>query len=438
MSANWIKKLTESDSRLHKEDVLKQALELSVLGNEDADRFLSFVKVAYDPMVTFGIKQIPTTNNISTANNPWQDFADLLYQLKRRELTGHAARDAVAAISQRFTSDDWNNFCVGVLTKDLRAGISDKTINKICKRTKYEVPIFGCQLATSCEDRPEMIGVKRLEPKLDGVRVLMICSPTGVLSYSRNGKIFENFGHIEQQLLDHMPELVARTGHDNFVLDGEVVGESFQALMKQARKKEGAQATDCVFHVFDFIPMVDFTRGHWNAPLKTRLKMGLEKIEWTVDKMPNVELLTSHTVDLDTSEGRDQLERYARDSVEQGYEGIMIKSLEAPYECKRNTFWLKWKPTITVDLPIVDMEEGTGRNSGRLGAFICSGWDGDRQITVNVGSGFSDEDRDDYWQNRSTVIGRTAEVLCDSVTKNQDGTYSLRFPRFVRFRDDKA
>lgn len=438
MSANWIKKLTESDSRLHKEDVLKQALELSVLGNEDADRFLSFVKVAYDPMVTFGIKQIPTTNNISTADNPWQDFADLLYQLKRRELTGHAARDAVAAISQRFTSDDWNNFCVGVLTKDLRAGISDKTINKICKRTKYEVPVFGCQLATSCEDRPEMAGVKRLEPKLDGVRVLMICSPAGVLSYSRNGKLFENFGHIEQQLLDHMPELVARTGHDNFVLDGEVVGESFQALMKQARKKEGAQATDCVFHVFDFIPMVDFTRGHWNAPLKTRLKMGLEKIEWTVDKMPNVELLTSHTVDLDTSEGRDQLERYARDSVEQGYEGIMIKSLEAPYECKRNTFWLKWKPTITVDLPIVDMEEGTGRNSGRLGAFICSGWDGDRQITVNVGSGFSDEDRDDYWQNRSTVIGRTAEVLCDSVTKNQDGTYSLRFPRFVRFRDDKA
>lgn len=437
MSANWIKKLTESDSRLHKEDVLKQALELSVLGNEDADRFLSFVKVAYDPMVTFGIKQIPTTNNISTADNPWQDFADLLYQLKRRELTGHAARDAVAAISQRFTSDDWNNFCVGVLTKDLRAGISDKTINKICKRTKYEVPVFGCQLATSCEDRPEMVGVKRLEPKLDGVRVLMICSPAGVLSYSRNGKLFENFGHIEQQLLDHMPELIARTGHDNFVLDGEVVGESFQALMKQARKKEGAQATDCVFHVFDFIPMVDFTRGHWNAPLKTRLKMGLEKIEWTVDKMPNVELLTSHTVDLDTSEGRDQLERYARDSVEQGYEGIMIKSLEAPYECKRNTFWLKFKPVYDYDLIVVDMEEGTGRNSGRLGAFICEGTDDNKFIRVNVGSGFSDEQRDEYWKNKDAIIGKMAVILADAITKNQDGNYSLRFPRFKWFRDDK-
>jgi DNA ligase-1 len=282
-----------------------------------------------------------------------------------------------------------------------------------------------------------MSGVKRLEPKLDGVRVLMICSPTGVLSYSRNGKLFENFAHIEQQLLDHMPELIARTGHDNFVLDGEVVGKSFQALMKQARKKEGAQADDCVFHVFDFVPMMDFTRGHWNAPLKTRLRTALDRIEFTVDKMSNVELLSSITVDLDTSEGKNQLERYARDQVDLGYEGIMIKSLDAPYECKRSTFWLKWKPTITVDLQIVDMEEGTGRNSGRLGALVCSGTDHGKHITVNVGSGFSDDNRTEYWQHRGDVVGRIAEVLCDSITQNQDGTYSLRFPRFVRFRDDK-
>jgi DNA ligase-1 len=153
--------------------------------------------------------------------------------------------------------------------------------------------------------------------------------------------------------------------------------------------------------------------------------------------MPNVELLPHIMVDLDTGEGRDQLMRYAKDNVNAGFEGIMIKDINSPYECKRNTFWMKWKPTITVDLEVIDLEEGTGRNVGRLGALVCSGVDDGKTITVNVGSGFTDGDRDSLWGNRSLVIGRTVEILCDVITQNQDGTYSLRFPRFVRFRDDK-
>jgi len=115
----------------------------------------------------------------------------------------------------------------------------------------------------------------------------------------------------------------------------------------------------------------------------------------------------------------------------------MIKNVDAPYECKRNTSWMKWKPTLSVDLQVIGVEEGTGRNVGRLGALVCNGVDDGKEITVNVGSGFSDEDRDDYWANSNLIIGRTAEILCDIITQNQDGTYSLRFPRFVRFRDDK-
>ena len=108
--------------------------------------------------------------------------------------------------------------------------------------------------------------------------------------------------------------------------------------------------------------------------------------------------------------------------------------IDAPYECDRNTFWMKWKPTITVDLQVVGVQEGTGRNKSRLGALICAGVDDGKEIEVNVGSGFSDEDRDDYWINSNVIIGRTAEILCDVITQNQDGSYSLRFPRFKTFR----
>jgi len=444
MSASWINKLNESDSRLHKEDIILQALEASVLGSTNAQIFLGLTKACYNPYVTFGVRKVSDTVGIVDAENPWSEFNTLLTMLSQRDLSGNAALDAINEMSERFDSIEWNTFCAPVIRRDLRAGISDKTINKICKKTQYEIPIFGCQLATNSEGRPEMKGTKRLEPKLDGVRVLMMVIPGAsegitTVCYSRNGKVFDNFGHIEKQISDNFVK-IAR-GHQNalingFVLDGEVIGNTFQELMRQARRKTDVQADDSVFNIFDIIPLSDFREGHWNAQLRKRIAI-LEHIRHVVDTMPNVELLPHIMVDLDTAAGKDQLERYAKDNVNAGFEGIMIKELEAPYICKRSTDWMKWKPTLTVDLEVVGVEEGTGRNLGRLGALVCHGVDDGKEITVNVGSGFSDTDRDDYYTNRNLVIGRTAEVLCDVITQNQDGTYSLRFPRFVRFRDDK-
>jgi len=448
MSASWINKLNESDSRLHKEDVIKQALEASVLGSTNSQVFLGFLKACYNPYVVFGVKQIPDTVGIIDAENPWSEFNELMLQLSQRRLTGHAARDAINEMSERFNSVEWNTFLAPVLRRDMRAGISDKTINKICKGTDYEIPIFGCQLATNSEGRPEMKGTKRLEPKLDGVRALFTVIPSDfgvtVVCYSRNGKVFENFGHIENQIHDNWTKMVracngvdqGRSLVDGFVLDGEVIGNTFQELMRQARRKTGAQADDSVLNIFDIIPLADFRRGHWNAQLRKRIQL-LDAMRPIVDTMPNVELLPHIMVDLDTAAGKDQLERYAKDNVIAGFEGIMIKELEAPYQCKRSTDWMKWKPTITVDLEVIGVEEGTGRNLGRVGALVCAGVDDGKEIHVNVGSGFSDTDRDNLWADRNLVIGRTCEILCDVITQNQDGTYSLRFPRFVRFRDDK-
>ena len=448
MSASWINKLNESDSRLHKEDVIKQALEASVLGSTNSQVFLGLLKACYNPYVTFGVKQIPETVGIIDAENPWTEFNELMVQLSQRRLTGHAARDAIQEMAERFDSNEWNTFLAPVLKRDMRAGISDKTINKITKGTDYEIPIFGCQLATNSEGRPEMKGTKRLEPKLDGVRALFTVIPSDfgvtVVCYSRNGKVFENFGHIEDQIHDNWTKMVracnstdqGRSLIDGFVLDGEVIGNSFQELMRQARRKSDAQADDSVLNIFDIIPLQDFRRGHWNAQLRKRIAL-LDAIRPVIDTLPNVELLPHIMVDLDTAAGKDQLERYAKDNVNAGFEGIMIKELEAPYQCKRSTDWMKWKPTITVDLEVVGVEEGTGRNLGRVGALVCAGVDDGKEIHVNVGSGFSDTDRDNLWADRNLVIGRTCEILCDVITQNQDGTYSLRFPRFVRFRDDK-
>jgi DNA ligase-1 len=439
MAADWIRDLESSDSRLHKEAVIEKALMAARLGSSSAQCFLYNCYLALNPFFVYGVKKVAESSGLTDRENPWVSFWALCESLRTRSVTGGDARGAIDAMMARFDSEQWNGLARRVLIKDLRCGVSEKTINKICTNSEWAIPTFECQLAQDSGDHPRKLkGNKRLEVKLDGVRVLAMCyARSGTVNLmSRNGKAFTNFDHIEQQLIPHIKRISTRMFNSatDFVLDGEIVGESFQALMRQAQRKKDADAADSIYHVFDVLPMEDFYRGHWNAQQRRRLDR-LESIrEILADYCPSVEIMPGMTVDLDTAEGHDIMRRFADASVEQGYEGIMIKDLEAPYECKRSSFWMKWKPTITVDLNIVGFEEGTGRNLGRLGALICEGEDSGRVIRVNVGSGLRDGDRDEFWSSRVDLLDRVVEVEADAVTQNQDGTYSLRFPRFVRFR----
>ena len=90
----------------------------------------------------------------------------------------------------------------------------------------------------------------------------------------------------------------------------------------------------------------------------------------------------------------------------------------------------------TDDAVVVDTEEGTGRNAGKLGALVVEGKDDGKFIKTNVGSGLTDTDRETFWKAKDELIGQVIEVRADAITQNQDATdtWSLRFPRFLRFR----
>jgi DNA ligase-1 len=440
VAADWIHDLESSDSRLHKEAVIEKALVASRLGSSSAQCFLFNCYQALNPYYVYGVKKVPESNSLTNRENPWVEFWALCEALRTRSVTGNKARDHIEDMMNRFDSEQWNDMARRVLIKDLRCGVSEKTINKVCKNSEYAIPVFSCQLAQDSTDQPKkMKGIKRLEVKLDGVRVLAVVSGNAVTLYSRNGKEFENFPQIVEAIEQHRTAFrwgLASGGR--FVLDGEIVGESFQKLMKQAHRKSDAKTDGMVYHIFDIIPLDDFERGHWNAQQYKRLEFLDRAIEPLREQTTCLRIMPGLNVDLDTAEGHDIMRRFADDAVAQGYEGIMIKDVGAPYECKRTDFWMKWKPTITVDLEIVGFEEGTGRNLGRLGAIICEGVDDGRNIRVNVGSGLTDSNRDEYWNARDDILGHLVEVQADAVTQNQDGSYSLRFPRFLRFRDFDA
>ena len=436
MAAGWIRDLESSDSRIHKEKVIEKALMAAKLGSADAQCFLFNCYQAYNPFYTFNVKQVPETAGLTHMPNPWPRFWALLEDLRTRGISGHRARDAIQACAEQFDSDEWNSLARRVLIKDLRCGISEKTINKVVGKTEYKIPVFSCQLAQDSTDQPKKLrGIKRLECKLDGVRVLAVVSGSACTLYSRNGKEFENFPQIAEAILDQRKAFQwGRGTGGHFVLDGEIVGESFQKLMKQAHRKSDSETSGMVYHIFDILPLDSFKEGHWNAQQYKRIEWLESARSILSEETACLRIMNGLDVDLDTAEGHDIMRRYAEDAVAEGFEGIMIKSMDAPYQCKRSDFWMKWKPTITVDLTIVGFEEGTGRNEGRLGAIIYEGVDNERNIRVNVGTGYSDSDRDEFWAARDRLLGVIGEIEADAVTQNQDGTYSLRFPRHKRFR----
>ena len=222
------------------------------------------------------------------------------------------------------------------------------------------------------------------------------------------------------------------------VFDGEVMSASFQDLMKQVHRKSDVEAGDAVLNLFDMLSLDEFKAGVGAYPQSDRSAILSNWYEPIKDHMPNVTVVGQELVDLDTPEGRARFTEINKAAIDGGYEGIMIKDPDAGYECKRGRAWMKLKPFIEVSLAVVEVEEGTGRNEGRLGALICEGVDNERHIRVNVGSGLTDSDRDVFWADRNSILGHLVEVQADAVTQNQDGTYSLRFPRFMRFRDFEA
>jgi DNA ligase 1 len=423
-----ISSLEDHPSRLNKEAILEAAME------EGLDEFFEGVRMALDAMVTFGVKAVPERSDVLTGQGlDWPTFKVLADQLINRELTGHAARDAIELAMSVATTAQWNGFYRRILIKDLRCGVSEKTVNKVAKDfPQYAVPVFTCQLAhDSANHEKKMTGVKQIEIKLDGVRVITIIQGNKVEMFSRNGKQFHNFGHIIAEL-----EAVIKDYPVPYplVLDGEVMSANFQDLMKQVHRKDTVQNSDAVLHLFDTIPLGCFKNGVWEKPQSFRSEITKFWVEDHKDVLKHVQALEWETVDLDTPEGNKRFVELNKAAVDGGYEGVMIKDVDAPYECKRSHAWLKAKPFIEVTLSITELEEGTGRNEGRLGAFVCAGQDDGKDILVNVGSGFTDEQRSTFWHTRAALIGHLVEVRADAVTQNQDGTYSLRFPRFKTFR----
>ena len=414
-----IQELESDNSRLKKEAIIRR--------ESDADniRFFDGACMALDGFRTFGIQKVPVAKK-DGPGIPEAEFLSVLKQMEERELTGDSMRGMVQDLCDRSKMEEWNDWYRRILIKDLRCGVTHKTINKHSTMT---VPVFECMLADdSKKHEKKMTGEVYVEPKLDGVRVITICDvdKDEVKMFSRNGKELNNFPKILQQfdeMLDQMGE--------SMVFDGEVMSDDFQTLMREIHRKGGAKTDDAVLNVFDCLPLDYFKMGEYEMTLAKR-KQILDDFGFG----PNISRVEYVKMNLSDDDGQKMFADYNKLCIDKGFEGIMVKPIVGSYECKRSSLWLKVKPFIEVSLTVKDVEEGTGRNVGKLGALIVEGNDMDKFIKTNVGSGLTDNDREEFWKAKEKLIGQVVEVRADAITQNQNAKdeWSLRFPRFLRFR----
>ena len=423
MNDPWkiIKELESDNSRLFKEGVVENNL-----NNLDFQEGLS---MCLDPLVTFGVKQIPESEQDGDGLK-WDDFKKDVDLLIERERTGHAARDLIIDLMSSAKKDQWNDWYRRILIKDLRCGVSEKTVNNVAKRMdlEFRVPIFSCMLAHDGAKHPKKIkGDCLVEYKYDGVRVIAIVKNGKATLYSRNGKIFHNFPHIENAL--------SKPEYNNIVFDGEVMSDDFQALMKQVYRKSGAQTDDAYLALFDILPLKEFNEGKSKLSSIER-KKELNKLSRSFENA--IKLVDYEVINFDKKNGQDKFASMNKEALEKGFEGLMIKPNDNYYECKRSHAWLKIKPFIEVTLKIIDIQEGTGKHSGKLGAFHVEGDDDGKFFSLSVGSGLTDEEREKFWASKDKLIGRLVEIRADAITQSIEGEhYSLRFPRFKNFRGFK-
>ena len=371
--------------------------------------FRSLLSYTYNPFLKYRIKKLPWTGKgEATVMDSWGILELILLNLANG--TNSKGQQAKVQTTIEWLRPEEAELFKCILTKDLRAGISAITINKV----------FPGLIPVSDAMKAKLFEVKRFKPgmlgsvKLDGLRCLYVDEQL----YTRNGKKILGVEHI-------IKELLSKGIHSD--LDGEILipGARFDKVSGSLRSFNNSP--DAKFFVFG-APDVERPFTEVYQELEERAKANYWSM--SVSKPTTITLVKHiplHTVD--------EVKKQYTTALNAGFEGLVLKTPDHIYQPgKRSSDWLKLKPTLSKDLPIIGFFEGEGRLTGTLGGVDIKHVSefGDLVI-VKVGSGFTDALRDEIWNNQSRYLGKTIEVKYQEET--EDG--SLRHPRFKSFRPDK-
>ena len=419
-----LEKLESDNSRLFKEELLEK--------HKDNDLLRRVFSTVGDPYINFYVNKFKMPVFRAAADDDdiiIEKFLDFVtMSLATRSVTGNAAKEVVVSFFSRL-SERQQKWCLRILLKNLRCGVQSTTVNKVWPGS---IASFSVQLAESLRTRHEtghgiiidddIVYPVRVEPKLDGLRCVVVKSGGEVTMFTRSGSNIDTLPRIKAA--------IERSPWDNFVLDGEVMGadwnESASVVMSHKRGKDDS---GMIFHVFDAVPFTDWRDGECDLDLSTRAELVGE----LVDEIDSHEVVRVTGI-IAKNEG--ELLGFYSQKMEEGYEGIMIKDLKAKYAFKRSSAVLKMKPVSTYEGMVV------GNYLGNRGTKREGMWGGFEIVLPNgvitrVGGGFTDKLKAEIDIDPGSWIGRVIEVEGQPDPATKDGLTKdgkVRFPVFTRER----
>jgi DNA ligase-1 len=426
----FYEEIKSSNSRKYKQDILQKY--------KDDEIIQKYLKIAFDPYTVYGISIKKLYKDVRVGD-VW--CAPTVFDLFDYLTVHNTGRDLDVAVCQLainwLASDDQEaaRLLEFLICKEFVIGCDAKTINSVMPGTIRQ---FSVQLANKYFDNPKKLEGKEfaITTKLDGFRLIAMKDETGNVSfYSRVGQRIEGLVEIEEELKTGFPE--------GTVLDGELTisnyfdmpsKEAYKAASKIIRLKGDTPKRGLTYRVFDGMHIDEWRSQNCTHTYDERRNLLEGLFGYTAAPIPHIEFLPVLYRGNDTSKITEILEEI----IAAGGEGCMCNVCDAPYRFTRTWDLVKVKKFNSLDLLVVDMEEGSGRLAGTLGAIHVRYKDGN---IVKVGSGFSDEERKLYWAQPDLILNKIVEVKYFESSRNADGTESLRFPTWVsNIRDprDKA
>lgn len=410
----------------------KQAL-IEALDEDATEMLKQLLKYTYDPFILFG-----RASSVSVDDLPSGTHTMLLHKLttmvyKVQQVKGEE-KIRFLRLELSSYSETVQRWMARMFAKDLKIGVNVGTIHRLFPGL---IRKFNTQLCEKYDGSEEDFIV---EPKFDGFRAIAFVPCDGEpFILSRGGKQLQNCDHILKALQRAMhvqsTGITGITG-EGLVFDGEMLKENWNTTASVVRATESDRdVTGLKYHIFDMLTMEEWRWLDKNPSFRSMKLVdranrlgGILPEENDLWELVTVKCMRMGRIAHDSQTVYDLAMEY----LASGYEGAVVKVSDSTYRKKRTKDWMKVKFEETIDGVVVGFEEGTGRNVGRLGAMVVVLENGKK---VNVGNGYTDVERENFWQKRSELMGKVIEFKQQKATGTIDAV--ARFPVFMKVRVDR-